>query len=64
MMHTTMLSSAAAGQLQQLASLVLARIKAARIAPNLCTERQERLGLGRRTMVLKGELCGSCVPAI
>ena len=60
--HTTMLCSWAAGQLEQLASPVLAKIKPALIALKLCMTRQQ--GFGRRTLVLKGELMckGSCVP--
>ena len=55
-----MLLSWAAGQLEQLASPVLAKIKPALIALKLCITRQK--GFGRRTMVLKGELMrrGSC----
>ena len=60
--HTTMLCSWAAGQLEQLASPVLAKIKPALIALKLCMTRQK--GFGRRTLVLKGELMceESCVP--
>ena len=61
--HTTMLCSWAAGQLEQLASPVLAKTKPALIALKLCITRQK--GFGRRTMVLKGVLVRkeSCVPA-
>ena len=51
-----------AGQLEQLASPVLAKIKPTLIALKLCIERQK--GFGRRTLVLKGEpmQAESCVP--
>ena len=60
---TTKLCSWAAGQLEQLASPVLAKIKPTLIALKLCIERQK--GFGRRTLVLKGELIRkeSWVPA-
>ena len=58
---TTKLCSWAAGQLEQLASPVLAKIKPALIALKLCITREK--AFGQRTLVLKGELIwmASCV---
>ena len=59
-----MLCSWAAGQLERLASPVLAKVKPALIALKLCITRQK--GFGGRTLVLKGELVQteSCLQSV